>query len=149
LEWNKALLSALAHWASLPIQRHSHGQSSFQIRADLVTALELAFDNKLLRQICESEAKARSELGASVAGRLKRRLADLRAAASVDELVAGRPRELEGADGRSIVVDLDDNDRIVFSANHSTVPVLESSAVDWSKVSRVKILRIESDRGKE
>ncbi len=43
----------------------------------IVAALELAFANKALRKLCENEARAKAELGAPVAEKLKRRLADL------------------------------------------------------------------------
>ncbi len=109
--------------------------------------MELAFAKKSLRQICESEAKAKRDLGIKMAELLKRRLADLRAATSVKDLVAGRPRELEGARRRHIAVDLCVGSRMVFCANHNTIPMLGSGGVDWSRVSRVKILRIESDHG--
>lgn len=106
-------------------------------------ALELAFAEKSLRQLCENEAIAQRKLGVSVAEKLKRRLADMRAATSVKDLVVGAPRELEGACQHQIAVDLCDGYRIVFCANHNNVPFLESGAIDWTQVSRVKILRIE------
>ena len=87
-----------------------------------------------------------SELGTRVAEFLKRRLADLRAATSVDDLVAGRPRALEGTD-QLMVVDLCDGHRMVFCANHPKNPMTESGELDWARVSRVKILRIEYDHG--
>jgi plasmid maintenance system killer protein len=106
--------------------------------------LEIAFDTKSLRQICENEDKAKEQLGTKVAGRLKRRLADLRAAASVVDLIAGRPHVLEGAHNRYFVVGLAGGYRMVFTANHARIPMLSSGVVDWAKVSRIKILRIES-----
>ncbi len=109
--------------------------------------MELAFDDKSLRTLCESKAHARRELGSEVAEVLKRRLADMRAATSVKDLVAGRPRELEGTEYRHIAIDLCEDYRILFCANHNVMPVLESGDVDWSKVSRIKILRIERDHG--
>lgn len=109
----------------------------------IVTELEFAFFTKSLRQICESEAIAKGALGERAAAKLKRRLADMRAAASVKELVAGRPREVEGGRRPCFAVDLCDGSHIVFCANHHTTPLLASGGVDWSKVSRVKILRIE------
>ena len=109
--------------------------------------MELAFDNKSLRQVCENEKKAKRDLGVSVAEKLKRRLADLRAATTVEDLVAGRPRELDGAHDRHFAVDLSEDHSIVFCANHTEIPLLESGDVDWSRVSRVKILRIEGDHG--
>jgi proteic killer suppression protein len=106
--------------------------------------LELAFSTKSLRNLCENQTTARQELGASVAERLKRRVADLRAATSVKELVAGRPYELDGARREHLAVNLCDGVRIVFCTNHSKIPVLECGRVDWLKVSRIKIVKIEN-----
>lgn len=67
----------------------------------------------------------------------------MRAAASVKELVAGRPREVEGGRQPRFAVELGDGSRIVFSANHNNTPLLTSGGVDWARVSRIKILGIE------
>ncbi len=101
--------------------------------------LEISFAEKSLRQLCENGALARRKLGIKVAEKLKHRLADLRAASSVKDLVVGRPREVEGI----MSVDLCDDYRIILCANHNSVPLLDTGAVDWSKVNRVKILKIE------
>lgn len=109
--------------------------------------MELAFNSKSLRTICESERQAKLELGDAVAEILKHRLADLRAATSVKDLVAGRPRVLDGAALQQMVVDLRDGYRIVFTANHTKNPMTETGDLDWERVSRIKILRIERDHG--
>lgn len=105
--------------------------------------MELAFDSKSLRTICENEAHAKRELGAKIAENLKHRLADLRAATSVKDLVVGWPRELDGVDRQHVALELCDGHRIVFSANHANNPMTAADDVDWPKVSRIKILRIE------
>lgn len=112
-------------------------------------ALELAFAEKQLRKLCENDAIARRKLGIKVAEKLKRRLADLRAATCVNDLVAGKPRELEGDCQNQMAVDLCDGYNIVFCANHNAAPLLKSGAIDWARVSRVKILRIESNESCE
>jgi hypothetical protein len=112
---------------------------------DVGSAMELAFATKSLRDICESAEKARHTLGPKVSEKLKRRLADLYAAVSVNDLIAGRPHELDGPPQRRIALELGDGHRLVFSANHVVLPKLESGKIDWSKVSRVKLLRIETD----
>lgn len=78
---------------------------------------------------------------------LKHRLADLRAATSVKDLVAGQPRELDGADRHHMAIELCDGLRLIFCANHSINPITETGDVDWSRVSRIKILRIEGNHG--
>jgi len=112
-----------------------------------LTALELAFESKMLRTICESESRACLELGAAVAESLKHRLADLRAARTATDLLAGRPRTVRGTGRECMVVDLRDGNRLVFAASHPTNPMTQTNNVDWTKVMRIKILRIESDHG--
>lgn len=108
--------------------------------------MELAFSTKALRTLCENEEAATRELGAKRAGSLRRRLADLRAAVSVNDLVASHPRQT--ADSKdNLEIDVGAGSRLVFCANHSVIPRLASRNVDWSSVSRVKLLRIESDNG--
>lgn len=105
--------------------------------------LELAFKTIRLRTICESESEAASALGPEVARALIHRLADLRAASSPLEIVAGHPRELE-AEGQHMSLDLVGNYRMEFSANHPRGCSNISGMVDWSRVSRIKILQIGS-----
>lgn len=105
--------------------------------------LELAFNSKSLRTICESETHAKSELGLQGAEVLKHRLADLRAATSIKDLVVGRPSILNDADNQDIAIDLCEGHRLVFCANHPKNPVTKSGELDWLRVSRIKILRIE------
>ncbi len=104
--------------------------------------MELAFDSRALRTICESETIARRNLGTKVAEILKHRLGDLRAATSINEVIVGEPRLLDAAN-EQMVIDLFDGYQIIFSANHPKKPVLGDGALDWTKVSRVKILRID------
>jgi toxin HigB-1 len=107
--------------------------------------LEIAFAEKKLRRLCEREESARRSFGVEVAEKLKARLADLRAASCVKELVAGRPRQ--GARNRRnhVTVDISRGCRLVICANHRAVPKMDNGTIDWSRVNRVKVLDIESD----
>jgi hypothetical protein len=105
--------------------------------------LELAFESKELRDICESEAESKRVLGDDVAEMLRHRLADLDAATSPKDLLAGRPRLAE--DGQSMIIDLCEGHRIVFTANHPDNPTTPGGDLDWTKVRRIRILRIESE----
>jgi hypothetical protein len=107
--------------------------------------LEFAFESKALRDICESESEAKRHLGDLLAEMLKHRLADLDAAPSAKDLIAGRPRL--GDDAETMVVDLGEGSRLVFTANHPSSPTTATGELDWANVRRIRILRIESDRG--
>lgn len=107
--------------------------------------LDLAFNSKELRTICESEAPAKRKLGVNVAALLKHRVADLRAATSIKDLLVGKPRLLDDSSNQYMVVDLCDGYRVIFCANHPNNPLTESGKIDWLRVSRIKILWIGSD----
>ena len=107
--------------------------------------MELAFESKHLRSICENEANAKGELGPEVAEVLKRRLADLRAATSIDDLIIGKPRISDIGHTTCLVVDLCRGHHIILKANHPKNPLTETGKLDWAKISRIKVTYIGSE----
>lgn len=103
--------------------------------------MEVAFDSPLLRSICEDQASAMKELGPVVAGILKRRLADIRAASTLTGIPAGHLRFAVEGGGRAII-DLGDGYTIELEANHRRNPTREGGDIEWGSVSRVKVMRI-------
>ena len=114
--------------------------------SDIVDLLELAFTQKALRDLCESQLKAERRFGINVAKRLRARLADLREAETAGDLVAGQPRKSADAD-ECMDLDLGEGVRLIFKANHVANPRTRSGQVDWAKVSRIKILEIGASNG--
>jgi hypothetical protein len=102
--------------------------------------LELAFETRELREICENDRKAEETLGAIVGEALKHRLADMVAATKPSDLLAGCPRI--GTDPSTMIVDLQDGYKLVFASNHVRRRNKADGNVDWTKVSRVRILDI-------
>ena len=103
--------------------------------------MELAFANKSLRELCESQLRAERKFGTAIARRLRSRLADLRDARSMSDVIAGRPEHV--ADTlETISLDLGDSVRLVVCANHLSNPRTGKGGVNWSAVSRVKIFDI-------
>lgn len=100
--------------------------------------VEIAFDSLAVRTLCEDALYASSELGPKVADSLRRRIADLRAATTVSDLLIGRPRPIEG----NMMMDLSDGYTLIFGANHVRNPAVDNE-IAWDKVSRVKILGIQ------
>ena len=101
--------------------------------------LELAFESKELRSICEHEATAKDALGGEIAEALRRRLADLRAATSIADLIVGNPHTVETGSIDYLVIDLCSRHQIVLEANHPETPLTDSGQLDWPKVSRIKV----------
>ncbi len=88
--------------------------------------MEIAFNTKSLRDTCESEELSRQKFGPKVAETLKRRLADLRAANSVKDVVLGNIRAVPQNRGAAIYVDLVQGYRLVSRANHIKNPALDN-----------------------
>ncbi len=107
--------------------------------------MEIAFDARSLRSLCENEAHAERQLGLEVAEMLRHRLADLRAATSAKDLVAGLPRELDGVHVPSMAIRLCRDQRIVFCANHRKNPKTKTGRIDWSRVRRIRVVDIGED----
>lgn len=107
--------------------------------------LELAFAQKSLRDLCESQLKAERKFGIKVARNLRARLADLWNAESVGDLIAGRPQILDSRRGLMAVA-LGEGMRIIFCANHVSNPRKDNGKVNWSRVNRIKILEIGVDQ---
>ena len=101
--------------------------------------LQLAFNTRELRTLCESEDAAREAFGDDVAESLKARLADLRAAENIDDLVVGRPRT--SADSGMMVLDLHGSHVLKFVPNHVQRSV-DAPKAEWGRVKRIKVTSI-------
>jgi proteic killer suppression protein len=104
--------------------------------------MEITFLDDDLREICEKEKIAKRKIGALSAKKLKTRLADIRAVNIVTDLVAGHPHPLEGDRRGEFSLRLHDGHRLVFVPDLIPVPFKESDSVDWSKVTKIKIIYI-------
>lgn len=109
--------------------------------------LEISFRTKTLRTVCEIRGKAEREYGKGPASALRRRLADIRAAETVNDLLVGQPRSSLGDGTGRMVVNLGNSHRLVFGPNHPGATGAGTVDLAWSKVRRVKVLNIEVDNG--
>ena len=103
--------------------------------------MEIRFGNRKLRELCERRVRAERRLGTGSARKLRSRLSDLEAAASVAELHAGRPHTLKGTRKDHLALDLGGGLRMVLSADQEPCPRHADGGIDWS---RVTVIRIES-----
>lgn len=104
--------------------------------------MELAFATRRLRTLCSEVDEAVAAVGEDAADVLRDRIADLRAASSPVELLAGSPH-LVGGENPMIVVVLTGTTRLVCAVNQQNVRRDESGEVDWRHVRRLRITAIE------
>lgn len=104
--------------------------------------IQLAFKDENLRKVCESTISAKRKYGGLAGPSLHARLADLKAADSPADLVDLGFAEIDQATSDRIVIFLDDGYRVYGVANHKPPPGLPGQ-LDWTQVTRIKILSIE------
>ncbi|WP_288392029.1 hypothetical protein [uncultured Herbaspirillum sp.] len=103
--------------------------------------IQLAFQDEIIRKVCESPISAKRKYGSAVALALHARLADLRAADSPIDLVElGFGKFDVEKDGLMIIL-LEEQYSVHVISNHRPQPGAPGN-LDWSKVTRVKILSI-------
>ncbi|KCZ62156.1 hypothetical protein L53_13010 [Hyphomonas sp. L-53-1-40] len=108
-----------------------------------VFELELAWETEELRNICEHSSAAEAALGPLVITDFKARLADMRAAITVDDLFFGEQAQATNGSPAVIRIMLQPTGSIVFSSNHSRDK--DVAGVDWSQVKRIRIMEITND----
>ena len=104
--------------------------------------MQLAFQTRRLRSICEDIDVASEALGHPSAKRLTQRISELRAAVSVDDLIVGNFSILDSAPPGLGKLSLTGKKEIRFCSNHVKPRVNADGTVDWSKVRRVRIVSI-------
>jgi hypothetical protein len=93
--------------------------------------------------MCEHEAVALEQLGQLAADALRNRLSDLHTADFIDEVLAGRRRHIS-IDGIDCVqFDLAERYTLTVSPNHVPPRNTPDGQIDWSRVRRIKIIRVE------
>jgi len=110
--------------------------------------LEVAFATEELRDLCIHISLAEQHFGYAVACNLRTRLADLSAMSNASEVfvLPGRPTVITIDNGREgIAVNLSEGIQLVYAPAHGTPRLLPSGGTDWSRTSRIKILRIDRD----
>jgi proteic killer suppression protein len=104
--------------------------------------LDILFSKNEWKQLCEDERVAKRKLGAATAKKLRTRLADLRAASRVTDLIAGRPHPLTADRAGQFAVDLAGGVRLVFEPSSDPPPAHDDGSIDWRQVTAVTIVFI-------
>lgn len=104
--------------------------------------MEITFDTKELRELCANEVTASQELDTATAEALKRRISDIRAADSIDEILVGKPRAGMYNGAECYFVDLSDAFRLTVISAHGTPRLKFDGSTDWSRVRRIKVVSL-------
>lgn len=105
--------------------------------------MKISYKDRKLQSLCESSRDADRKLGADSARKLRGRLADIDAAAHVDELPRlGNPHPLTRDRKGQFSIALSGGKRLVFQPDHEPVPAKQDGGIDWAQVTSVTIVYI-------
>lgn len=104
--------------------------------------MDIEFSSSDLQALCEQQRLMTKQLGENCSRKLRTRLADLRAAGNVAELIAGRPHPLKLDRAGQFALDLHGGKRLVFEPANNPVPTREDESIDWELVTKVRIVFI-------
>jgi len=107
--------------------------------------MELSFQTKALRDTCASAAMLKKKFEPALAEAIRRVLADLRAASSIQEVAPGDV--ISDVSTGCMKVRLGPKHCLRLEPNHLPVPADGSGRVDWTLISRVKVMGIEAFDG--
>jgi hypothetical protein len=108
--------------------------------------MELAFETVGLRRLCESDTEPRKRLPGTAVDELQDRLADISAAMSASDLIAGEPA-FDSRPPGGISFSLEGGYQLVCVGNHPVSPLTDSGLVDFSRVRRLKVVLLTQEPG--
>lgn len=106
--------------------------------------MEVTFSTKKLQKLCNSEKKLRGDYGNRMASLIQRRLTDLAAVTNLEEmrLLPGRCHELKADLKGRLAIDLVHPERLIFVPANNPLPQKSDGGLDWSNITKVKIVDI-------
>ena len=108
--------------------------------------MNIAFRNKTLKKVFNSEKELKKEFGSEKARLIMRRMAVLRASPVLAEVPYTKPErrhELSGKRSGQFAVDLKHPYRLIFKPDHKPLPRKDDGGLDLAQITAIKILGVE------
>jgi proteic killer suppression protein len=111
--------------------------------------VDILFSTTKHEKLCNNDKKLAKKHGQRQAEIIRRRLDDLRAAASLKDLrnAPGRCHELSGDRKGQLSLDLVHPYRLLFTPANDPMPTKDDGGLDWGAVTAVEILEVEDTHG--
>lgn len=108
----------------------------------MTNLLEISFQSRELRDICQTQAIAEDALGSKVAGVLRGRIFDLLAVDSYLDLPLGNPKLIYIDGQQYLILELCSGYFFQFIPGYRNAPIGTNGEIDWNRVFRVKLMKI-------
>lgn len=107
--------------------------------------MDIHFASRKVQKLCDSEKEMQAKLGTRNAERLKLRLAQLKAAVTLEDVARVPPtrcHELTQDRKGQLAVDLIHPKRLIFEPDHTPIPRKKDGGLDWAQVTAILILEV-------
>ena len=112
--------------------------------------MEVCFASRKMQKACSSEKDMKRQWGAPLTQKLKQRIMELKAAATLEDITRlppARCHELAGDRKGRLSVDVAHPRRLIFKADHDPAPRKPDGGLDWKKVTKVVVLEVVDTHG--
>jgi plasmid maintenance system killer protein len=119
---------------------------TFRVNCFTGAALKIHFDDSKLQKACNNSRLLKKQHGEKRAKRIRRRLDDLLAAESLEDMRPpwpGRCHELTGNRKGEFSLDLDHPYRLIFVPDHYPISLKPDGGIDWKEITSVLITGVE------
>jgi hypothetical protein len=107
--------------------------------------MEIAFETKHLRDMCESDRLLKQRFGESMGSTVKARLADFRAAKSLSDIISLWECDIIDTPAVGTLELRETELRMVLVPNQKIVPRSDTGGILWENLMRIKFLSIEQN----
>lgn len=109
--------------------------------------MEISFNTQELRELCENRDYADNQLGVDTANILRRRIADVRAATKITDILLGNPSVFTFNGEQRFQLELEHFGVLSFEPNHIRNLSEQGETIEWDTVSRLKLVDVELSDG--
>lgn len=106
--------------------------------------MQISFAKRRLQKTCEEHRLLQKDHGEGCAKKIAARLADLRAASSLEAFrhLPGGCHELSGDREGQLALRLPDGKRLIMRPSDNPAPAKDDGGLDWSAVEAIEIVEI-------
>lgn len=106
--------------------------------------MQISFAKRRLQKTCEEHPRLQKEHGDGCARKIAARLADLRAAGSLEDFrhLPGGCHELDGDRDGQLALKLPDGKRLIIKPSENPAPTKKDGGLDWSSVEAIDVVEI-------
>jgi proteic killer suppression protein len=107
--------------------------------------MKIHYSSEKQEKLLNSSKELTKKFGSENAGKVRRRMDDLRAAQQLEtmRMLPGRTHELHGGRAETFAIDLHKGWRMIFEPADDPPPRKPDGGLDWSQITEIRILELE------